>query len=350
MKFGCLKNRVSLAIRLVFLCGLFASAPLTIAESADSAVVLMYNRFANEKHPTTSLSIEKLAAHIKELKSGAYNIIPLPELVDALTEKKPLADRTVIITMGDAYQSVYNYAWPMLKEAGFAFTVFVTTHPVDTGQAGYLSWDKLKKMADDGVTIGAKTHTLGRLATQDKERIEWEIKTAAALLRAKLNIRPASFAYPYGQASKTTQRAAQLAGYKIAFGQHSGVLHRLTDRFFLPRFFLNDTYGDISRFRTLINAQPLPAFDVTPPNPLLPATSNPPNFGFTVAADLAGLEHLACYHSAIGKLAVQLLGKSRIEIRFAKPFAVGRSKINCTMPGTNGRWRWLGMQYYVPGP
>ena len=96
MNFGRPKNRVSIAIRLVFLCGFFASAPLTMAQSADSAVVLMYNRFADEKHPTTSLGIEKLAAHIKELKSGAYNIIPLPELVDALIEKKPLADSGMI--------------------------------------------------------------------------------------------------------------------------------------------------------------------------------------------------------------------------------------------------------------
>jgi poly-beta-1,6-N-acetyl-D-glucosamine N-deacetylase len=345
MKFGCLNSLVFIASRFVFLCCLFTAAPLAIAQGADSAVVLMYHRFADDKHPTTSLTVEKFAAHVKELKSGAYNIIPLSEFVDALIEKKPLTNRTVIITMDDAYQSVYKHAWPILKKAGLPFTVFVTTHPVDTGQTGYLSWAQLKEMAASGVTISAKTNTLGRLATQDKKHIEWEIRTAADLLRNKLNLKPASFAYPYGQASQATQRAAQSAGYKVAFGQHSGVLHRLTDRFFLPRFSLNDTYGDIGRFRTLINAQPLPVFDVTPQNPLLPATGNPPNFGFTVTAGIAGLDRLACYHSAFGKLALQHLGKSRIEIRFAKPFAAGRSKINCTMPSTGSRWRWFGMQY-----
>ena len=345
---GFLKNCASFTIRVIFLLGLFASAPLAAAQSADSAVVLMYHRFANEKHPTTSLALEKLAAHIKELKSGAYNVIPLPELVEALTENIPIADRTIIITMNDAYQSVYKHAWPMLKEAGLPFTIFVTTRPVEKGQAGYLSWNQLKKMADSGVTIGAKSHTLARLATQDTKDIKREIKTAADLLLNKLNVKPYSFAFPYGQASKKTQIAAQMAGYKIAFGQHSGVMHRLTDRFFLPRFSLNNTYGNINRFLTLINAQPLTTFDITPPNPLLPAASNPPNFGFTVAADISGLERLACYHSSFGKLVLQHLGKSRIEIRFAQPFAMGRSRINCTMPGTNGRWRWFGMQYFVP--
>ena len=348
MKVSWLKNCASLTIRFVFLFGLFASAPLAVAQGADSAVVLMYHKFADEKHPTTSLTVEKLAAHIKELKSGAYNVIPLPELVEALTEKIPIADRTIIITMNDAYQSVYKHAWPMLKEAGLPFTVFVTTRPVDKGQAGYLSWNQLKKMADSGVNIGAKTHTLARLATQNTKDIKREIRTAADLLLKKLNVKPYSFAYPYGQASKKAQIAAQMAGYKVAFGQHSGVMHRRTDRFFLPRFSLNNTYGGVSRFHTLINAQPLPTFDITPPNPLLPAGTNPPSFGFTVAANISGLERLACYHSAFGKLVLQHLGKSRIEIRFAQPFAAGRSRINCTMPGTNGRWRWFGMQYFVP--
>ena len=78
-------------------------------------------------------------------------------------------------------------------------------------------------------------------------------------------------------------------------------------------------------------------------------TKNPPNFGFTLPARKSDADGIACYHSAFGRLNnLERLGESRIEIRFDKPFPEGRSRINCTAPGPNGRWRWYGMQYYVP--
>ena len=30
------------------------------------------------------------------------------------------------------------------------------------------------------------------------------------------------------------------------------------------------------------------------------------------------------------------------------PMAKGRHRINCTRPGPEGRWRWTGLQIYVP--
>jgi hypothetical protein len=31
-------------------------------------------------------------------------------------------------------------------------------------------------------------------------------------------------------------------------------------------------------------------------------------------------------------------------------FSPGRARVNCTMPGPDGRWRWLGVPFFVPGP
>jgi peptidoglycan/xylan/chitin deacetylase (PgdA/CDA1 family) len=334
---------------LVCLCGFLPWLIAVPAQAAESSVVLMYHRFDNDKHPATSLSLKKFEAHIKELKSGAYTVLALPDLIDALEAKKNLPDKSVVITIDDAYLSVQTHAWPLLKKSALPFTLFVTTQPVDMDQPGYMSWGQLKEMANSGVTFGAKAHSLARLATQDKNAIKIEVKAAARLLREKLGVKPVLFSFPYGIASLETQKIVRDAGYKAAFGQHSGVLHRVTDRYFLPRFSLTDAYGDIARFRTLVNAQPLPGFDVTPKNPMLTVKNNPPLFGFSVFPTVANIGNLACYHSHFGKLTLQLLGKSRVEIRFKEPFAKGRSRINCTMPGTNGRWRWFGMQYYMPG-
>ncbi len=131
-----------------------------------------------------------------------------------------------------------------------------------------------------------------------------------------------------------------------AFGQHSGAAHGASDMYALPRFPLNETYGDRERFELVANTLPLPVSDVTPSDPLL--GPNPPPFGFTVAPGVEHLEQLACYASRQGRATIERLGARRIEVRVAAPFPPGRSRINCTLRTAGGRWRWFGMQFVVP--
>ena len=97
--------------------------------TSNSAAVLMYHRFAEPAHPSTNIRIDQFEAHIEELKSGPYTVVPLADVVAAMTGGKPLPDRAVAITIDDAYLSVYTEAWPRLQAAGFPFTVFVATSP-----------------------------------------------------------------------------------------------------------------------------------------------------------------------------------------------------------------------------
>ena len=62
------------------------------------------------------------------------------------------------------------------------------------------------------------------------------------------------------------------------------------------------------------------------------------------------LSALACYASGQGKARLERLGPARIEVRLEKPLRAGRARINCTMPGNAGRWRWYGTQFYVARP
>ena len=46
-------------------------------------------------------------------------------------------------------------------------------------------------------------------------------------------------------------------GFKYAFGQHSGVIDETKDLWELPRFPINEKYGEINRFKTLMKTLPL---------------------------------------------------------------------------------------------
>ena len=318
--------------------------------AADGAVVFMYHRFGETRYPSTNIRLEQFEAQIAEIKGGGYTVKPLPEIVQALRSGTKLPDRTVGISIDDAYLSVYTEAWPRLKKAGLPFTLFIATDPVDKGERGFMSWRQVAELADSGmVTIGSQTASHLHMAASSAARNAADLAKSNARFKAKLGFIPKLIAYPYGEYSLAVRDVVRAAGFKTAFGQHSGVLHGKSDFYYLPRFAMNETYGDADAFRLRVRALPLPVKEVIPADPLLGPENNPPPFGFTVIDDaVKGLSQLACYTAGQGRARIERLGATRIEVRVSRPFPPGRTRINCTMPAPNQRWRWFGMQFFVP--
>ena len=325
----------------------FGTAAAAAPPADNGAVILMYHRFGENAFPSTNIRIEQFEAHIRELTSGRFTVLPLPEIVRALADDTPLPERAVAITVDDAFRSVYTEAWPRLRAAGLPFTIFVATAPLDEKRPGYMSWDELREMAASGiVTVGNHSVHHGHMAALPDAEARAEIAQAAARFERELGSRPSLFAYPYGEYGRALRDAAAEAGFDAAFGQHSGAVARGADRYALPRYALNETYGEAERFRLVVNSLPLPVRDVTPADPLIRAGGNPPLYGFTVAEDIARLDAINCFTSG-NEITIERLGDRRIEVRLARPYAPGRARINCTVPGPDGRWRWLGTLFTV---
>ncbi len=318
-----------------------------VAQAAESAVIMMYHRFGESAHPATNIRLDQFDAHLEELQSGAYTVLSIPEILATLRAGRPLPERTVGITIDDAYLSVYTEAWPRLRRAGFPFTLFVATDAIDRKFASYMSWDQIRDLRDNGVTIGSQTASHLHMPANRDARNREDIRLSNERFQQELGAAPTLFAYPFGEASVSIQKIVQEAGFTDAFGQHSGALHTSSDRYYMPRFALNENFGDLKRFKLVANALPVPHTDLSPLNPTL--TKNPPLFGFTLTKDAGQLSGLTCYAGDQGKLRMERLGP-RVEVRLARNLSAGRARINCTAPGPDGRWRWLGMLYYVPKP
>lgn len=319
------------------------------AVADPAATVLIYHRFGESAHPSTSVTMDQFRAHVAELTSGKYTVLPLPEIVDAIKSGRDLPDRSVGISVDDAFRSLYDNAWPLLRDANLPFTLFVATRSIDDGQADYMTWDELRELRDEGVTIGSQAVTHPHMPALRPARNQRELAFSMQRLAEELGQAPTLFAYPYGEANLETLRLTEEAGYVAAFGQHSGAANDTSPLYYLPRFPVNVNFGGIERFRRILNSLPLPISDLTPEDPTLEDAphSNPPAFGFTVADSITRLDELACYHSDAGRVeTLDLLGR-RVELRFDRAFSAGRTRINCTVPAGGNRWRWFGMQYYV---
>ncbi len=339
-------NRILFSLMFV---AIFLSFPdITRAQQAeDSAVILMYHRFGDEKYPSTNITLEQFQAHLAELKKEKYNVVPLDEIITAFHNKTKLPPRTIAITIDDAYLSILVNAWPLLREANFPFTLFVSTEPVSRHIQGYMSWKQIRRLASHPlVSIGHHAHTHNHLLAMTPEMAAEDIDKAHQIYKNELGNIPEIFAYPFGEYSPWLENILKKKGLKAAFGQFSSAASSKTNLYSLPRFAFNEKYSNMERFTLIVNARALPAYDILPINPVI--LNNPPKIGFTVDKNVGSLSGLSCYPSHLGKAAnLTRIGGNRVEIRFDKPLPDGRSRLNCTMPGPDKRWYWFGLPFFV---
>ena len=336
----------TLIIGSLILSSLTASGvPAAYAQENDGvtyASVIMYHRFDEERYPSTNTTIEQLESHIAYLQEGGFTIMALPEIIERFQSGRTVPDRTVAISIDDAYLSVYEKGWPRFQEAGFPITLFVATGPIDRNLRGYMNWDQLRELQAAGVSIGSQTNSHPHMHRISIEAVKNELSSSNERFIDELGLRPELFAYPYGEYNLEVIEAVKEAGFIAAFGQNSGIMHKDDLLYELPRFAFNEAYGDLERLSLAANGLPLKVTQITPADMVI--TQNPPFYGFTLDEDMEPKKQLRCFSSRYGKLDVSLLGR-RAEIRLPGPLEGPRFRINCTMPGKDKRWRWFGRQF-----
>ncbi len=322
-----------------------------LVHAADGAVVFMYHRFADDRYPSTNVRREQFAAQLRFLDAEGFNVISLEALLQALANRQPVPDNTVVLTIDDAFRSVYDVAHPMLSSYGFPYTVFVSADGIDAGIVDYMTWEQMRELAEDGVAFanhGASHRSLID-PPDDTENDAWltaDIERGMRRLREELEPLDGVFAYPYGEFNDQAIAALGSAGYGFAFGQHSGAVGSLSQRMALPRFPINETYGPIEDFRVRARSLPLPVMSVLPPDHEI--DNRRPRITIELAERPPIDDGLACYVSGQGRvdIAWQVSGR-RFQTGPRTSLSAGRNRVNCTAPAGDGRYYWFSHPWFV---
>lgn len=310
---------------------------------ALSATVLMYGDMTSDSTDQKRLTQQQFDSHLAVFDSGTVTFLPLDTIMSSLEKSDQLG-----ISFSGAYKGAYDIAMLPLLQRNIPFTVFVS--PTRVGSAGYLSWEQLQDLHAQGVTLAVNPITMGALPKLSDERIRTVLQNTKSTFFDKMGFNPKYVSHPYGISSARVNMLFKEAGFLAGFGQHSGAFNSQTNRYNLPRFGLSRRYGSEGRLQQSMRTESMPVTDFLPTDPYLTAEQNPPALGFTFDKPVKVKSALSCFHSQLGPIKdVQWLGNRRVEIRFAKPFRAGSSRINCTMPKPTGKkWYWLGQQFYVP--
>ena len=304
----------------------------------------MYHRFNENKYPSTNIKIDIFKKHIDIIKNSNYNFHNPKNFDDQFNI--PKSKKEILITIDDAFESFYIEAWPYLRENKIPFILFVSTKPV--GKNGYMTWEQIKEVeSNDFVYIGHHSHTHEYLIDVSKEDFISDIETANKIFTNELGYVPNLFSYPFGEYSKFMKDYIS-KNFKYAFGQHSGVIDLNKDKFELPRFPINEKYGELKRFKSIVNYYPLEYKKIFPEEKQLFKNTNPPEFKVEFFKEQKNLNSINCYSNEgnIWERSKTNLSNNFLTIEFREPFKPRRGRINCSL-NDNGKWRWFGIQFPI---
>jgi len=335
---------------IIFLLFIFVPGELSSTSSNiedKGLIVLMYHRFEENKYPSTNVKIADFIKQIDLIKKNNFNFVHPDDFENSLVNLKN--EKKILLTVDDAFKSFYDNAWPILKNDKIPFVLFVNTREI--GSSGYMTWDQIRDISKEKfVHIGNHSYSHEYLIDKTDNEIRNDINIAIDDFKKNLGYLSPYFSYPYGEYSNSFQKIIKKYGFKYAFGQHSGVVDETKNFYTLPRFSINEKYGEIKRFKLILKTIPLKFKSITPTERYIDDANNPPKIIVEFFEDIKNIKLLNCYSNELNswrKSEIEYLNNFKIRIKLIDKFTTERGRVNCSLREPDGSWRWLGMQFVI---
>ncbi|QXE02751.1 polysaccharide deacetylase family protein [Terribacillus sp. DMT04] len=174
-----------------------------------------------------SVYTDDFEKQIQKLKALDATFIT-PDQLNQYQEDGQFPNRCVWISFDDIDRTVYENAFPILKQENVPFTLYVIAGHVGDNNFQNLqmaTWPQLQEMVDSGLAaIGSHTYDMHRLEADkplflhDKnfKAFREDLDKSINTIYDQLNITPTTFAYPYGNTNDAVAQVVKEAGFKQA--------------------------------------------------------------------------------------------------------------------------------------
>ncbi|MFO8083166.1 MAG: polysaccharide deacetylase family protein [Desulfobacterales bacterium] len=314
----------------------------------------VYHHFGQQdRYPSTSVSMSQFKDHLDYLKENDYTVLTLSEALDLLYSDDAVPEKTAVLTMDDAYKSVIENAVPLMDKYGYKATVFVPTSHV--GGSNYLSWRQLAELDEMGFEIANHSHSHEYFLNHPEEemagRFEEDLERSHMLFKKHLDMTPDLYAYPFGEYHPKIIRVLKKHGYRAAAAQKSGVMYKQGNKFLLPRFPMNVSYGKMESFTEKIRMNALGVVDAEPENPVV-SDDNPPELKLSVKNKEIRPDGIQCFVSGRADCETNYNRKNQtLEIRAvsSNKLEARRTLYTITAPSEDGsKWFWYSHLWIMP--
>lgn len=186
---------------------------------------------ANNYRIDLSVEPDALREQLTYLAENGFTSISLYDLSLAITNKKALPEKPIILTFDDGYLDNYENAYPLLEEFGFTATFFVITDFVDQNNPNHMSWDMLRELFAAGHSI--ENHTLNHpdLAQLTRDGMYGQIARSQQVIAEQIGHTPRYLCYPAGRYNETTIEVLEELDLWGAVTTRGGMWHGFDDRY-----------------------------------------------------------------------------------------------------------------------
>ena len=220
------------------------TAPATPEINKSASIsILGYHDVRERGGSPMLIAGSKFRQQMQAIKDSQIPVIPLADVMAWKRGEKNIPPESIVITFDDGWEGVYEHAYPVLKEFGFPFTVYLYKKYVNIGGRS-MTWDQVRDMMRNGCEIGSHSVSHESLKKKPKAGMSdadyqaWvlaELKDSRDFLEQNLKIKITSFAYPYGVFDDEIMNTGLQIGYeslvtvngqKVGFDTLNGKLGR----------------------------------------------------------------------------------------------------------------------------
>jgi peptidoglycan/xylan/chitin deacetylase (PgdA/CDA1 family) len=223
-----------------------ALAPSPVPDDSTRVAVLGYHDFS-ETQPETQMRMKpsKFRKQMETIRQLGISVISLEDFMAWKRGEKTLPERCILITLDDGWKSVYTDAYPVLKEFGFPFALYLYKNYVDVGGKS-LSTEMIREMMQHGAGIGSHSvsHPFPGVVKGEKKKgadsfdafLRNQIGESKQFLEGKFPYPITTYAYPGGYHCEEMYPLATEFGYHVMFTVVAGKVRRSTPNMIVPRY------------------------------------------------------------------------------------------------------------------
>lgn len=198
------------------------AAPAFELNKSANVAILGYHDVRDRGGSPMLIAGSKFREQMQAIKDSQIPVVSLSDVMAWKKGEKNIPQESIVITFDDGWEGVYTYAYPVLKEFGFPFTVYLYKKYVNIGGRS-MSWAQIKEMMQHGCEIGSHSVSHESLKKKPKAKMtdadhqQWilsELKDSREFLEQNLKVKITSFAYPYGVFDDAIMETGLQIGYE----------------------------------------------------------------------------------------------------------------------------------------
>ena len=228
-----------------------APEPETAETSPTRVAIIGYHDFS-EDLPETEMRIKtsKFRKQMEAIRQLGLSVISLKDFMDWKKNGREIPENSILITLDDGWKSVYTDAFPILREFGYPFTLYLYKNYVDGGGKA-LTTPMIREMIAAGATVGSHSVSHPYPATVKREQakgtelfdayLRKEIGASKRFLESRFKTPITTYAYPGGFSTAEMPPLLAEFGYQYAFTVQPAKVTRDMPDTQLPRYMILGT-------------------------------------------------------------------------------------------------------------